>query len=108
MKLHCRSSEVENCSLGLGDWVGIQDIICFMPPGMRSDSSVRRAIKSGKIPARKLSGRWALNPAHVQSTLLSEHGARQRMNQTLMALDEENRYLRNHPPHKSHRYLKAS
>jgi hypothetical protein len=45
----------------------IKEMVPLMPPGLRSESSIRRCLTDRSIPGRKLRGRWSLDPAEVKS-----------------------------------------
>jgi len=50
--------------------LSIREMVARMPNGLRSESSIRRGIGSGIIPARKFRGQWSLDPAEVEDALL--------------------------------------
>ena len=89
--LVCSTTVPEVGSLGFGWALTIAQIIPHMPPGKRSDKSVRRGIKAGEIPARKIGSRWMLSLAEVTSRLLEGAGARDRLIVTLDTMDQERR-----------------
>ncbi len=57
--------------------VGVLEIVPLMPPGARSEKTVRRMLKAGRIPAKKWNGRWSMDPAEVVSALRREMGLRE-------------------------------
>lgn len=59
--------------------VTIAEMVQCMPRGLRSESSVRRRIRSGEIPARKYGGRWALDPVSVLAALQREASGAERV-----------------------------
>jgi hypothetical protein len=65
----------------LGSTVGVKEMMAKMPPGLRSESSVRRAIEAGTIPARKIGARWALDPKAVTAVLMRNESAGQRVSE---------------------------
>jgi hypothetical protein len=55
------------------------EVVKFMPPGIRSVSSLRRKIRQGRIPAKKINGRYSVCPAEAQAALNDQSGAEERV-----------------------------
>ena len=56
--------------------VGVRELVAHMPPGLRSASSIYRALKKGRIPAEKPGSQWCFDPRGVAVALLKEQAAR--------------------------------
>ena len=67
----------------MAGFVGIAEMARLMPPGMRSESTVRRLIRLRIIPARKIGSRWYLRPEEVAAALLKQEHTRERAHQFL-------------------------
>lgn len=72
------SGGLGNVSIGEGmaSTVSIKEAIQLMPVGLRSDASLRRAIKTRRIPAKKIGSRWCLVPKDVIAALSREAGSK--------------------------------
>ncbi len=57
----------------------LAEVVKFMPPGIRSVSSLRRKIKQGRIPAKRINGRYSVCPAEVEVALNEQSGAEERV-----------------------------
>jgi hypothetical protein len=67
------------------------DVVKFMPPGIRSVSSLRRKIRQGKIPARKINGRYSVCPAEAQAALNDGSSAEARVRAYIAGYKPKNR-----------------
>lgn len=47
------------------DWLGVREMVPHMPPGARSESTVRRWIKAGLLRAEKRGGSWTIDPGQA-------------------------------------------
>jgi len=54
--------------------LSIREMVASMPPGLRSESSIRRSLEDGSIPGRKHRGRWSLDPSEVAAALERQSG----------------------------------
>jgi hypothetical protein len=72
----------------MAGFVGIAEMARLMPPGLRSESTVRRLIFLRVIPAVKIRSRWCLRPAEVAAALLKQEHARERTHQFLESWKE--------------------
>lgn len=84
----------EPLPVGFEGYVGISEMVLLMPPGMRSYSTVTRAIKARQIPARKMRGRWAMDPVAVIAKLKEGEEIQSRVVEIIQAIDEERHRLR--------------
>ena len=57
----------------------LAEVVKFMPPGIRSVSSLRRKIKQGRIPAKRINGRYSVCPAEVEVALNDQSSAAERV-----------------------------
>jgi hypothetical protein len=57
----------------------LAEVVKFMPPGIRSVSSLRRKIKQGRIPAKRINGRYSACPAEVEAALNDQGDAHERV-----------------------------
>jgi hypothetical protein len=57
----------------------LAEVVKFMPPGIRSVSSLRRKIRQGRIPAKKINGRYSVCPAEVEAALNDRGSAEERV-----------------------------
>jgi hypothetical protein len=57
----------------------LAEVVKFMPPGIRSVSSLRRKIKQGRIPAKRINGRYSVCPAEAQAALNDQTSAAERV-----------------------------
>lgn len=57
----------------------LAEVVKFMPPGIRSVSSLRRKIRQGRIPAKKINGRYSICPAEAQAALNEQNTAADRV-----------------------------
>ena len=72
----------------LAGYVGIREMVLLMPPGMRSEATIRRLISAGMIPARKFRGRWCLRPADVAAALQKNGENRARIHEVITTWKE--------------------
>jgi hypothetical protein len=64
---------------GAADLVTLKEILRYMPPKGRSESTVRRWQRQGRIPAEKIGGVWYFEPSKVEEALRSERCAGERI-----------------------------
>jgi hypothetical protein len=71
----------------------LAEVVKFMPPGIRSVSSLRRKIKQGRIPAKRINGRYSVCPAEAQAALNDESSAEERVRAYLASHKRKRRLL---------------
>ncbi|MDO8540748.1 MAG: hypothetical protein Q7S40_09965 [Opitutaceae bacterium] len=58
----------------MAGWLSVRAMVPHMPPGARSESTVRDWIKAGKLRAKKNGGGWAIDPEQAFADLNKQAG----------------------------------